>query len=112
LLETVDFLSGARPAVPMAASGIGHLSCLKRRLTMIMQASTPRGLSRLGRLAVLGLAAVLLPLAPSRAQQASPEPKAESKPAPQTLEEVLRLDDSVIVALPEQLRLAIAQDDN
>jgi beta-lactamase regulating signal transducer with metallopeptidase domain len=112
LLQTVDFLSGARPAVPMAASGIGHLSCLKRRLTMIMQASTPRGLSRAGRLAVFGLAAILLPLVPTRAQQAPPGPKDESQPAPQTVEDVLRLDDAFVFTLPQELRLALSADDD
>jgi beta-lactamase regulating signal transducer with metallopeptidase domain len=71
LLQTVDFLSGARPGMPAAASGLGHLSCLKRRLMMIMQEPTPRALSWAGRLAVLGLGAVLLPLAPSWAQRAA-----------------------------------------
>jgi hypothetical protein len=72
LLQTLDFLSQARPVVPLAASGAGHLSCLKRRLTMIMQETTPRALSWAGRLAVLGLAAMLLPVGPSRGQDAPP----------------------------------------
>ena len=70
LLAALEFVSGARtaPAAASATSGNGHISCLKRRLRMIIRAKTPKGLSWAGRLAVLGLAAVLLPLAPSWAQ--------------------------------------------
>ena len=65
LLAAVEFVSGARtaPAVASATSGSGHFSCLKRRLRMIVRAKTPRGLSWAGRFAVLGMAALLLPLA-------------------------------------------------
>ena len=70
LLAALEFVSGARtaPAAASATSGNGHVSCLKRRLRMIVRAKTPKGLSWAGRLAVLGLAALLLPLAPSWAQ--------------------------------------------
>ena len=71
LLTAIEFVSGARtaPAASSAASGNGHVSCLKRRLRMIMRAQTPKGLSWAGRLAVLGTAALLLPLAPSWGQK-------------------------------------------
>src|SRR5207245_115809 len=68
LVEAVTYLSSARTVLPLAASGIGHMHLLKRRLTMIMRGTTPRALSTAGSLAVLGLAAVLLPLYPSWAQ--------------------------------------------
>ena len=70
LLAAVEFVSGARPApaAASATSGSGHVSCLKRRLKMIVRAKTPKGLSWAGRIAVLGVAALLLPLAPSWAQ--------------------------------------------
>jgi beta-lactamase regulating signal transducer with metallopeptidase domain len=70
LLAAVEFVSGARtaPAVASATSGSGHVSCLKRRLKMIVRAKTPKGLSWAGRIAVLGMAALSLPLAPSWAQ--------------------------------------------
>jgi beta-lactamase regulating signal transducer with metallopeptidase domain len=83
LLEALDFLAGAYPPAPAVASGIGHLSCLKRRLRMIVRAQTPRGLSWAGRLAVLGLACALLPLAPTWAQK--PEQEIE-QPAPVSAE--------------------------
>jgi beta-lactamase regulating signal transducer with metallopeptidase domain len=69
LVETVAFLSRARPALPLAASGIGHIHTLKRRLTMILREPPPRALSGAGLLAVLGLGALLLPLLPAPAQE-------------------------------------------
>ncbi len=71
LLAAVEFVSGARtaPTASSAASGNGHVSCLKRRLKMIVRARTPKGLSWAGRLAVMGAAVLLLPLAPSWGQK-------------------------------------------
>ena len=70
LLAALEFVSGARtaPAVASATSGNGQVSCLKRRLKMIVRARTPKGLSWSGRLAILGIAALVLPLAPGWAQ--------------------------------------------
>jgi len=74
LLAALEFVSGARtaPVAASATSGNGHVSCLKRRLRMIVRAKTPKGLSWAGRLAVMGTAALLLPLAPSWAQKDDP----------------------------------------
>jgi beta-lactamase regulating signal transducer with metallopeptidase domain len=71
LLTALEFVSGARtaPAAASATSGNGHVSCLKRRLKMIVRAQTPKGLSWAGRLAVVSAAACLLPLAPSWGQK-------------------------------------------
>jgi hypothetical protein len=69
LLETLDYLAGAGPAAAVAASGLGPVHHLKRRMTMIMQGTTPRALTWKGLFAVLGLSAILLPLAPSWGQQ-------------------------------------------
>jgi beta-lactamase regulating signal transducer with metallopeptidase domain len=68
LVEAVTYLAGARSALPLAASGIGAMRLLKRRLNMIMRGTTPRSLSAAGSLAVLGLAAFLLPWCPILAQ--------------------------------------------
>lgn len=68
LLDTVDFLSDGRPALPPVASGVGQVRILKRRLTMIMLGRTPRTLSAVGLAAVLGLGAALLPLVPTWVQ--------------------------------------------
>ena len=78
LVETVDFLCGAAPVLPPAASGIGHVHYLKRRLTMILRGQTPRALTASGVLILAGLGLVLLPLAPGWGQVAPP---VESKPA-------------------------------
>jgi beta-lactamase regulating signal transducer with metallopeptidase domain len=78
LLDTVDFLSETGRAVPMAASGFGHAHHLKRRVTMIMQGTTPRGLSWTGLLSVFGLATLLLPLSPTWAQKADDENRSET----------------------------------
>jgi bla regulator protein BlaR1 len=65
LVEALDFLAGARPAMlPPAACGLGQFQTLKRRLTMILTGTTPRALPRLGFLAVLGLG-FLLPVLPT-----------------------------------------------
>ncbi|MCI0682363.1 MAG: M48 family metalloprotease [Gemmataceae bacterium] len=70
LVETVDFLSGARAPLPPAASGLGHVHFLRRRLTMILRGRTPRALTLTGLLVVLTLGLVLLPLAPTWSQEA------------------------------------------
>lgn len=81
LLETVAFLSQSRAPLPLAASGAGQVFCLKRRLTMIVCQSTPRGLGWAGALALLGLAAVLLPLWPTWAQTpVTPSSAADAPP--------------------------------
>ena len=72
LVQTVDFLSGARAVLPPAASGIGHVQSLRRRLTMIMRGTTPRALTVGGVLAVLALGALLLPFMPIWAQRPHP----------------------------------------
>jgi beta-lactamase regulating signal transducer with metallopeptidase domain len=74
LVETLDFLSQAPAAAPLLASGIGHVSDLKRRLTMILTGTTPRALTWRGALAVLGLAS-LLPLLPTWVRAEPPEPE-------------------------------------
>src|SRR5205823_5460117 len=73
LVETVAFLSLARPVRPLAASGAGHVQTLKRRLTMILRGTPPRALSVTGFLAVLALGAFVLPLLPTPAQPLAPE---------------------------------------
>src|SRR5262249_59208102 len=73
LLETLDFLSDARPATPLLASGVGEVSDLKRRLTMIMCGNTPRALTWRGTLAVLALGLLALPLLPTLARAQTKE---------------------------------------
>jgi hypothetical protein len=68
LVETVTFLSHSKAPLPLGASGMTQVDLLKRRLSMIMGGTTPRMLPRLGFLAILILAAGLLPLTPSWAE--------------------------------------------
>jgi beta-lactamase regulating signal transducer with metallopeptidase domain len=89
LVETVDFLSGSGAVLPVAASGIGHVHDLRRRITMIMRGSTPRSLSVAGFLAVLALGAFLLPMLPSWAQP----PGEEQQPPPGRDEQRRRSED-------------------
>lgn len=75
LLETVDFLSGPRSDLPIAASGLGHAQHLKRRLVMIMRRTTPKTLSLPGSLAAIAFSTLVLPFGATWAQ----EPKEEKE---------------------------------
>jgi WD40 repeat protein/beta-lactamase regulating signal transducer with metallopeptidase domain len=65
LLETIDYLAEARPALPPAASGIGQVECLRRRLIAIMQEQAVGQLSRRSRWSLYCAAAMLFPLWPT-----------------------------------------------
>lgn len=129
LVETLDFLSEARAAVPLLASGIGHVSDLKRRLQMIMRGTTPRSLSWGSLLAVLVLAGFVLPLGPSWGQEkrlfrivgdriVEVEPGDPNKPADPTAkaqDEIKKLKEELskkrweIVAIEKKLAEAAAK---
>lgn len=81
LVETIDFLSTSHSPAPVVASGMGHVRNLRRRMTMILRGTPPRALTWAGSLAVLGLAALLLPLAPSWAQQPPPGEREQAERA-------------------------------
>lgn len=68
LLETVDFLAESRRHLPVAASGFGQVNVLRSRFEMILANSLPRRLSWSMRLAILLVAACLLPIAPGLAK--------------------------------------------
>ena len=74
LMEAIDFVSTTRLAVPVLASPMGEFHDLKRRLLMIKQSSAPRALGWTGYLSICVLAAILLPLSASLAQQEKPQP--------------------------------------
>jgi beta-lactamase regulating signal transducer with metallopeptidase domain len=74
LIDTVDYLAEARPALPPMASGVGHFQNLKRRLIMIMRGTSPQTLTCAGFLAVVVLGVVLLPLMPTLARTEQPQP--------------------------------------
>ena len=96
LLSTVDFLSGVRCALPPQASGAGHVHQLKQRLTMIMDATTPRTLGSVSRLAVAGLAVLFLPILPTRAQEKERSESESLREAYQRIEELEKLVDKVV----------------
>ncbi len=73
LVETVAFLSQARAASNIGASGAGQVPLLKRRLTMILKTNSSSKPSRVAFWAVLGLGALLLPLAPKAARTETPQ---------------------------------------
>jgi bla regulator protein blaR1 len=81
LVETVAFLSQTRPAALVGASGVGHVPLLKRRLTMILTEPSRHNPSRLGFWIVLGMGALLLPLAPEAAWTEPPKELQGEKPA-------------------------------
>ncbi len=73
LMEAIDFVSTTRLAVPVLASPMGEFHDLKRRLLMIKQ-HAPRALGWRGFSLLCVLAATLLPLSATLAQQATAPP--------------------------------------
>ena len=70
---------------------------------MIVRAKTPKGLSWAGRIAVLGTAALILPLAPSWAQKSETEQSTkERRESLRKLAEALGSDDRETLALKQQ----------
>jgi beta-lactamase regulating signal transducer with metallopeptidase domain len=95
LVETLDFLSAGTVTPPLAC-GIGRVSDLKRRLTMIMRGTTPRSLCWREVLAVLGLA-TLLPMLPTLARADSDDQQPPTRTRTRTEERRVRAfvtDDS------------------
>ncbi len=73
---------------------------------IIVRARTPKGLSWAGRLAVLGTAALLLPLAPSWAQKSETEQATkERNESLRKLAEALGSSDRQTLALKQQLAM-------
>jgi len=123
LVETVDFISLSRPGLPVLASGMGQFTDLKRRLVMINQASGSRSLTRGGYAAVCSLAGLLLPLAPSFAQEAKPDvpvpPEAPVEARPATPAKIAPLPPLVedapkanILVAPTPYRYVAVDDDD
>jgi beta-lactamase regulating signal transducer with metallopeptidase domain len=65
LVTTVDYLSTAQPALPPAASGLGYVHFLKRRLNMILHERTNHRLTASTMIAIAALAMFALPFAPA-----------------------------------------------
>jgi beta-lactamase regulating signal transducer with metallopeptidase domain len=64
ILEAIDFLAETPIPIPPVATTLGQVPLLRERLRQIMSGAAPRGLSDRSRLAVLLLAAALLPVQP------------------------------------------------
>ncbi|HEV3255606.1 MAG TPA: M56 family metallopeptidase [Gemmataceae bacterium] len=96
LLETVTFLSDAPAVLPPAVSGVGHVRILKRRLTMIMRATTPRALSWAGCVAVLGLGTLLLPWLPTQAKSEPPLAEKADKADPRTADPPVKVSKRLL----------------
>ena len=107
LMDTLDFLSSAQPAVPPLASGLGQVADLKRRLTMILRGTTPRALSWPGCLAVLAVGAFFLPLLPAVQAQAPSKEEAEKKTVTSDLD--VQIDQKQLDDATKQLAEAEAQ---
>jgi beta-lactamase regulating signal transducer with metallopeptidase domain len=103
LLQTVALVSKARSRLPVAASGIGLVPHLRRRLTMIMLGKTPRSLSWASAFALLGVGVLLLPLRPVRAQD-RPKPRPDPAAARDNRQEQIELLKKAIAILEEQGR--------
>lgn len=68
IVRTLDFLAGDRAALPAAASGLGRVASLKRRLSRIMTGGAAGRLGAGGRAVLVAAAFGLLPLIPTLAQ--------------------------------------------
>jgi len=79
LVTTVSSFSERRAMLPLGASGIGYIHHLRRRVTMVMQASTPRKLTWSSFLIVFGLGFVILPLLPAWGQSTAQDDKEERR---------------------------------
>jgi beta-lactamase regulating signal transducer with metallopeptidase domain len=78
LVETAAFLGGSGP-MPALASGAGPVRHLQRRVTMIMRATWPAGLTRFGLAAVLGLGGLGLAFGPAVAQDRDRDEKRDTE---------------------------------
>jgi hypothetical protein len=85
LLQTVEFLD-ARPVLPAAASGIGHVRFLQRRLAMIVQQPPRPWVPWPVQLAAVALGLVVLPLAPQRLQAQAPD---DTSPRPERFQKLV-----------------------
>ncbi len=89
LLDTIDFLADTRSVLPPAASGIGHVDFVKRRLVQILQGTVAGRISTPARSVILIVAVLLLPLLPtfarppaSQASTTAAETVVATKPPP------------------------------
>ncbi len=82
LVDTLDFLATARPALPPLASGFGQVHELKRRIHMILKANPAYRSGRAGALVALGLA-LCLPFGVARSDEPQDNPPPPPPPPPE-----------------------------
>ena len=114
LISTLDSLSGAKLTLPLTASGISFKDSLKRRLTMIMERSTPRSVPVSGRvlMLVLGTTLILTPVWAQTSAQNVEEKVEKTVEAVGIEEEIQRkvekaVDEGVI---DKEIKQAIRED--
>jgi beta-lactamase regulating signal transducer with metallopeptidase domain len=110
LLECLDFLSDVPRSLPLGASGAGHID-LKRRLKMIMSGTSPHRLGWGGSVFLLGLAAMLLPLLPTWAQETREAPPDDRKAGAKELDKARAEVEKLRAELEEQAKKLKAAED-
>jgi beta-lactamase regulating signal transducer with metallopeptidase domain len=110
LVQVVSFLSRSPAILPPVASGVGHFSDLKRRISMVMTGGTPHRLSPRALGVVLGLG-LLVPLIPAwaakdaalpllettrRGEREKPDEVADQTYRYEKAEEQLKLDQAAL----------------
>jgi beta-lactamase regulating signal transducer with metallopeptidase domain/HEAT repeat protein len=112
LVDTLDFLAGSKRSLhlPSAASGLGRLGNLQRRLTMIFAHTPPqKTLSAPARALVFALLA-MLPLVPTLAQQDRTDPRPTAEPMTVQTTEAAPSTSEVVEALLEAV--SVEQNEN
>jgi beta-lactamase regulating signal transducer with metallopeptidase domain len=89
LVDTLDFLAIARPALPPLASGFGQVHELKRRIHMILKVNPAYRPGRAGAILALGLA-LLLPFGVARSDEPQDTPAPPEPPRPSRNERELK----------------------
>jgi beta-lactamase regulating signal transducer with metallopeptidase domain len=82
LLATIDFLNEKSVALPPVATGLGEISLLRRRLTLIMSNQPTSGLSAAGRWITIALVLVTAPLSPAVFASTPRAPRRAKAPTP------------------------------
>jgi beta-lactamase regulating signal transducer with metallopeptidase domain len=100
LMKTVEFLSGTDSRAPAFASGLGAYRLMEERLTMIVQETTPRRLTRLQAAALAVFAAAVLIAFPSTAARSATASTNAAPPAPPAAASVVDEGTPAPPALP------------
>jgi HEAT repeat protein len=109
-VDVLELTCGIAQPLPAGASGLGRMKHVKRRLVMILDRTPEKSLSRTGKVLIVLLAA-MLPLAPIRAEERTPETAAKSAQASAaSASSTVPVSDSTRKAIESLLE--VAQDPN